>query len=101
MIHVIAGIQIAPGQRDKFLEEFHKLVPLVHAEAGCIEYGPTLDAPTDIAAQNCDENRVTIVEKWESLEALQAHLVADHMAAYRERVKNCVAGMQLQILAPA
>jgi len=43
---------------------------------------------------------VTIVEKWESLEALQAHVVAPHMAAYRERVKDFVVRVSLQVLEP-
>jgi len=28
--------------------EFHKNLPNVHAERGCIEYGPTVDVKTDI-----------------------------------------------------
>jgi quinol monooxygenase YgiN len=40
------------------------------------------------------------VEKWESLQALHAHLVAPHMAVYRERVKDVVVGVTLQILDP-
>ena len=51
MIHVVATIQLAAGQRDNFLEHFHRLVPLVHAEEGCIEYGPTVDLETDISAE--------------------------------------------------
>ncbi len=34
MIHVIATIELNPGTREAFLEEFRKLVPLVRAEAG-------------------------------------------------------------------
>jgi quinol monooxygenase YgiN len=40
------------------------------------------------------------VEKWESLQALQAHLQTPHMAEYRERVKHIVVGVTLQILEP-
>ncbi|MBI1830559.1 MAG: antibiotic biosynthesis monooxygenase, partial [Planctomycetes bacterium] len=43
MIHVIATITVKPGKRDAFLAEFHRIVPAVHAEAGCIEYGPSVD----------------------------------------------------------
>ena len=72
MIHVVATIQLAAGQRDNFLEHFHRLVPLVHAEEGCIEYGPTVDLETEISAQGpTREDVVTVMEKWESLEALQ------------------------------
>jgi quinol monooxygenase YgiN len=102
MIYVIATIEVKPGKRDAFLAEFHKLMPKVHAEKGCIEYGPTVDAKTDIKSQiPLRKDSITIVEKWESLKALQAHLAAPHMGEYREAVKDIVKGVTLQILQPA
>lgn len=102
MIHVIATISLNPGRKADFLAEFHKLVPLVHAEEGCIEYGPTIDVDSGIPAQGPPRaDVVTIVEKWESLDHLRAHLAAPHMGAYRETVKDLVAGMNLAILEPA
>ena len=101
MIHVVATIELAAGQRNSFLKHFHQLVPLVHQEQGCIEYGPTVDLETDIAAQGpTRENVVTVMEKWESLEALQAHLMAPHMLEYRGRVKDLVQETAIQVLAP-
>jgi len=101
MIFVIATIEVKPGKREAFLAEFNKNVPNVRAEKGCLEYAPTVDAKSDIKAQiPLRENVVTIVEKWESLQALHAHLVAPHMATYRERVKDYVVGATLQILDP-
>ena len=102
MIHVIATIELNEGRRDDFLEEFHKLVPLVHAEDGCIEYGPTVDAETDISAQPPRRaDVVTVVEKWASLDHLKRHLAAPHMLAYRPKVKEMVVRTTLAILAPA
>ena len=101
MIFVIATIEVKPGKREAFLGEFNRNVPNVRAERGCLEYGPTVDVKTDIKAQiPLRENVVTIVEKWEGLQALHAHLAAPHMVAYRERVKDYVAGTTLQILEP-
>jgi len=101
MIHVIATITVADGQRDAFLAEFHRVVPPVLAEAGCIEYGPTVDVSSGLALQGpLRGNVAVIVEKWASLEALKAHLQAPHMLEYRERVKNLVVGVQLQVLEP-
>ncbi len=101
MIHVIATIDLAPDTRDAFLAEFHKLVPAVKAETGCIAYGPAIDADTDISTQaRIGPNRVVIVEQWESVAALKAHAVAQHMQAYRVRVKEFVKGMELRILTP-
>ncbi|MEO8306263.1 MAG: putative quinol monooxygenase [Betaproteobacteria bacterium] len=99
MIYVIATIQVAPGTRSAFLAEFAKVMPLVHAEAGCIEYGPTIDAETDIATQHrIGPDTVTIIEKWESVDTLRAHGMSAHMLAYRERVKDYTRGREIRIL---
>ena len=77
-------------------------MPKVRAEDGCIEYGPTVDAETKIAAQIARRpNTVTIVEKWRDLPAPEAHLAAPHMTPYRATVKPWVVSTQLQILEPA
>ena len=101
MIIVIATVQCKTGHREDFLVEFRKLVPEVLPEDGCIEYGPTIDAATGIGNQSVDENRVTIVEKWESVAALKAHLVAPHMEAYRPKVKGFVESSELRVLETA
>jgi len=102
MIHVIATVELNPGTRDKFLAEFRKLIPDVKAETGCTEYGPTVDAETDIPIQyKLGPDRVVVVEKWETVAALKAHGVAPHMQAYRARVKDYVKGMELRVLSPA
>ncbi len=100
MIHVIATVDLLPGKRDAFLAEFRKLIPDVKAEAGCIEYGPTVDAETDIPNQSRNADRVVIIEKWETLAHLKAHAVAPHMQAYRPKVKDFVKSMELRVLTP-
>ncbi len=102
MIHVIATINLVDGKRSAYLAAFHKLVPLVRAEEGCIEYGPAIDVATPIEIQEpvC-KNTITVIEKWESIEALQAHLQAKHMQENREKVKGMLAGIKIQILEPA
>ena len=98
MIHVIAKIHTTPGKRAEFLAEFHKLVPLVLEEVGCVEYGPTIDCVTEMdAQQKAGEDVAVIVERWESLDALKAHLVVDHMMAYREKVKDLVQKTVLEV----
>ena len=102
MIHVIATVELIPGKREPFLAEIRRLVPQVRAEKGCLEYGPAVDVATNIPVQlPVRENVVTVVEKWEDLEALERHLVAPHMKEYRGRVKEFVAKTELRILAPA
>ena len=102
MIHVIATIQITPGRRADFLREFQQLVPLVRAESGCIEYGPAIDLDAGITGQPAVRPEVvTVVEKWENVAALKAHLVAPHMLSYRETVKDLVTGIEIRVLQPA
>lgn len=102
MVHVIATIHVAAGRRTDFLREFHAIVPSVKGEHGCLEYGPAVDVPTSIAAQLPGRDDVVVViEKWANLSALEKHLVAPHMLKYREKVKELVTGVELQILEPA
>lgn len=102
MIHVIATIELAPGTRDAYLAEFRKIIPDVRAEHGCIEYGPAIDAQTDLANQaKVGPDKVVVVEKWANLSALKAHSVSTHMQAYRVNVKDYVRGVHLLVLDPA
>jgi quinol monooxygenase YgiN len=101
MIHVIATIEVAEGKRDSFLEEFRKLMPQVHAEKGCIEYGPAIDVSTGLDMQEAlRPNVVVVMEKWSDIPALKAHLAAPHMADYRVAVKDLVRNLRLQVLQP-
>jgi quinol monooxygenase YgiN len=101
MIVVLVTVEVEDGRREGFLEEFARIVPLVRAEAGCIEYGPAVDVETGLEAQDGPrDNVVTIVEKWESLEHLKAHLAAPHMIEYRPKVKPLIASTRLHVLRP-
>ena len=102
MIHVLATISLVPGKREVFLAEFHRVVAPVRAEDGCLAYGPAVDVASGIPVQGAlRPDVVVVIEQWRDLAALKAHLVAPHMAGYRERVKDLVAGVQLQVLQPA
>jgi quinol monooxygenase YgiN len=102
MIHVLASIEVVPGCRDEFIQVFQSNVPAVLAEAGCLGYEPTVDVDSGLPVQEAQrENVVTIVEKWESLDYLHAHLKAPHMLAYKEQVKDMVKNVSLQVLTPA
>ena len=102
MIHVIAMIELQEGTRGSFLEQFHGIMAQVHKEDGCIEYGPTTEGDTgNEKFETPRANVVTIIEKWENLDTLSAHLVAPHMLAYRERVKDIVVGSTLYVTEPA
>jgi len=102
MIQVLATITLEDGKRPEYLKEFHKLIPQVRAEQGCIEYGPAIDFDSGLPFQGpIRENIVVIIEKWSDIEALKTHLAAPHMKPYRDAVKPIVKGTAIQILEPA
>jgi quinol monooxygenase YgiN len=101
MIHVLALVELAPGHRDDFLREFSQVTIPVRQEEGCLEYGAAVDATTDLTQQQrLGDDFVLIVEKWESLAHLKAHLIAPHMTDYRIRIKPFVKSTRLQVLDP-
>lgn len=102
MIHVVAVITAKPGQREAILDAFRANMPAVHAEAGCIEYGPATDAEGVGGFQTkFGPDSFVVIEKWESLEALKAHAAAPHMAAYAAKVKDLIASRVIHVLSPA
>ena len=101
MITVIASIRVKPGQIHQFIDIFKSNIPAVLTEEGCIEYYPTVDVSTGLPPQELDDNVVTVIEKWESIDALKNHLVSPHMLAYREQVKEIVEKLSVKVLTEA
>lgn len=81
---IVAGHAFArPEAREEAIAAMVEVAEKTRAEAGCIEYRFTVDL--------VDPNRFTILEFWESDDALAAHLKTDHVAAFFARVPNFVA----------
>ena len=65
MIHVVAIITAKPGLRANILKEFRANMPAVHAEKGCIEYQPVIDADGIGPIQTkCGPDTFIVIEKW-------------------------------------
>jgi quinol monooxygenase YgiN len=102
VIHVLAFITAKPGLRERVLEAFRANMPAVHAEDGCIEYGPAVDADGFGGFQTTiGPDAFVVIEKWASVEALRAHAAAPHMAAYAARTKDMVASRVIHVLSPS
>jgi quinol monooxygenase YgiN len=101
MIHVLAIITTRPGQRDAVLKEFRANMPAVHAEKGCIEYAPAIDAEGIGSIQTpLGPDSFVVIEKWESAAALAAHGQAPHMAAYGAKTRPMIASRVIHVLSP-
>lgn len=101
MVNVIAIITAKPGMREQILKEFHANMPAVHAEDGCIEYGPTIDADGLGSFQTkFGPDVFVVVEKWASVDALKAHAAAPHMASYGARTKDMIASRVIHVTSP-
>lgn len=102
MIHVVAIITAKPGKREEVLAAFRANVPAVHAEKGCVEYGPAIDAPDMGPIQTAfGDDTFVVIEKWETKEDLKAHAAAPHMAAYAAKVKDLLDSRVIHVLTDA
>lgn len=102
MIHIVAVITAKPGLRGQILDAFRANVPAVHAEKGCIEYGPAIDAEGAGSFQTkFGSDTFVVIEKWESLDALKAHGASPHMAAYAAKTRDMIQSRVIHVLSPA
>ena len=102
MIHVLAIITAKPGQRDAVLTAFRANMPAVHAEAGCVQYEPVIDAANAGAMQaQLGEDTFCVIERWESLDALQAHSRSPHMKEYGAKTREMLVSRVIHVLSPA
>ena len=102
MIIVIAAVECKDNCKESYLDVLLLNVPNVKAEKGCLQYEPTIDVDSGIEMQGgVRKNVVTIVEAWEDIDALHNHFKEPHMLAYREKVKDLVNKVTIQVLKPA
>jgi quinol monooxygenase YgiN len=102
MIHVIAVITAKPGKRDEILKHFKANMPAVHAEKGCIEYQPVVDAAGMGSFQTkYGDDTFVVIEKWATADDLNAHARAPHMAAYAAKTKEMIANRVIHVMSSA
>ena len=102
VVHVVAVITTKPGKRGNVLKAFHANIPNVHAEDGCIEYGPTIDTEGVGGIQTeIGPDTFIVIEKWESLDHLKAHAAAPHMVAYAAEVRDMLEDRVIHVLSAA
>lgn len=98
MITVLATITVKEGHKEQFIEIFKANIAAVKAEPGCLEYYPTVDFETEIEIQHKAPLTVTIVEQWQSIQALEEHFTMPHMVEYKEKTEDMVSDVSVKIL---
>ena len=97
MVHVIVTMRIKEGRMPEFLAACRDLRPRVLQEAGCLAYTYTRDSAAPGGDQPVLEaDRVTLIECWEPMAALKAHLGTAHMREAGERMKDLRSSVELR-----
>ncbi len=78
---VVATIRPLPEHRDEVIEAFTATIPQVHAEDGCKLY-----------ALHQAKDRLIMVEKWASADALRTHSQGAALAALNPQIAGKMAG---------
>ncbi|MEW7119086.1 putative quinol monooxygenase [Acinetobacter nosocomialis] len=100
MLTIIAEIRTQSGgqNRQNVLDAFQKIIPTVLAEEGCHGYEPLIDHKSNASFQTQEPDTIVMLEKWESVAHLEAHLATPHMQAHHEAVKDDVVDVKIRIL---
>ena len=101
MINVIASVKVKSGKASEFIEMFKSQAVNVRKEKGCIDYFPAVDVKTDFPPQVRDEDVVTIIERWESMDALMNHLATPALRQQQENEKHLVEDVVVKVLQEA
>ena len=70
-ISLLVFIEVKKGHRQKQIDAFNQLAPIVRNETGCLQY--------DLKEVQDKENEFVLIERWASAKDLSAHDVTPHM----------------------
>lgn len=102
MIHVVTTVHVKPEYRVEFLNLFVAQLDAIRAEDGCHFYGPMLDIESGLETQpSVRSNTVTVLETWRDLNAIEVHMSAPHMLAFKSQAAKMVQDVSHRVLAPA
>jgi quinol monooxygenase YgiN len=99
MIQVIAIITTRRGQRDPVLQLLRANMPKASAAKGCLAYDAGVDSvPTLNFQTELGPNTFVVTERWETLEAFEAHSTAPHMISYLAKTRDMIANRVIHVL---
>ena len=101
LVYAIVTSDIVPGRMEEFLDACRWLKPQSLAEEGCLGYEYTAEVQSALGAQEpVDVNRVTLIETWESLEALASHGTQPHTQEFVRKVSEVRKRMVVRVTSP-
>lgn len=101
MIYGVVSVRVKPGKVKEFIDLFKSVAVKVREEKGCIQYIPAVDFETGMPPQSLDKNVVTILEGWESFDALREHLAMPYMAEFFAKQQPLVEETTMKMLQEA
>jgi quinol monooxygenase YgiN len=102
MVHLVVTFVIKEGKMDEYLAEFKKLRPQVLVEKGCVEYSLLREFTSPLGIQEeVNPNRLTLIEKWETPEALADHGASPHMKDFHLRAGPLQASVSARVMETA
>ncbi len=78
MILIAGTIRIEEEHREAAVAAMVEMMTETRKEAGCVSY--------DFSGDFSDPTVIHLFEEWETIEHLQAHFVAPHMAAFQNKL---------------
>jgi len=92
VIYVIAEVRVKPGTADKAIAAARACVAETVKEDGCVSY--------DMHRSVTDPERLVLVERWETHEALKRHFETPHFKAWRAAGPDFVAERKVEVVTP-
>jgi quinol monooxygenase YgiN len=78
MIVVQVEVIVEPGAASKAVDAVKKMEQATRQEPGCLKYAFAVDIT--------DPGMIRVIERWESMDAIKAHMVSPHMAEFNKAV---------------
>ena len=78
MIVVQVEVVVEPGSADKVRAAVAAMEQATRKEAGCLKYAFSVDIS--------DPGMIRVTERWESMDAIKAHMASPHMADFQRAI---------------
>ena len=78
MIVIQVEVVVEPGSADKVRDAVAAMEQATRKETGCLKYAFSVDIS--------DPGMIRVTERWESMDAIKAHMASPHMADFNRAI---------------